>query len=92
MDRERRRLQLHGLALARRGDQFALDADAGAGGDARDHFRRHHAGVEHDLQVDRRRAVVELDEVHVLAVAAGLHPAPGSDRSPGERFSRLRTY
>ena len=82
------RLQLHRLALAHRRHQFALHADAGAGGDLGDLVLRHHAGIENDLQVHRRGPVVELYEVDVLAVAAGLHPSPGGDALSGGAFQQ----
>src|SRR5215471_1364730 len=77
-DSERTRLQLDGLSLAGRRNQFAIHANAGAGGDFRDRFFGHNACIQHHLKIRRRGSVVELDEMHVLAVAACFDPAARS--------------
>src|SRR4029450_1531937 len=83
VDLDRGGLQLDGLAFAGGGDEVAFGADAGAGADRGDDVGRDDALVEDDLKVDRRGAVVQLNEVDVLAVAAGFHPPPSDDALAG---------
>jgi hypothetical protein len=46
-------------------------------------FRGDHIGQHDDLKILRRRSILELDEVHALAVPAGLHPTIRGNRIAG---------
>jgi hypothetical protein len=69
------RLELDALAGRGRSDELACHAHARARRDDVQRFFRDRARLDHHLEVDERAAVVDLDEVHALAVAARLHPA-----------------
>ncbi len=75
--------QLHGLALARRGHQLARHRQARARGGLLGQPQRRLGRVQHHLQVGQARAVVELHEGHLLAVAPGAHPALHPHGAPG---------
>ena len=72
-------LHLDALPRTGRGDQTAVDAQAGARGDGLELLLGDLLQVDHHLYVGYARSVVQGDESHVLIAALGAHPTFDDD-------------
>src|SRR5207244_1571009 len=77
------------LAGGGRGDQITCDPEARAGRDMLEGLLRDCALVDDDLEISECAAVVHLDEVNALTVAARLDPAVRRDRLPDRAVQYL---
>src|SRR5687767_8550899 len=75
----RARFQLDRLALPLRLDQVAFGAQTRPCSDRCNNLRGCDAALQNHLKIHGRRAVVELDEVNVLAIPPRLDPASRGD-------------